>query len=75
MRLQCPVHRCYTPDGECPTCKAQDLRVIECEIDKIDRVIGTLDQQGYTRSRYSHAILIFHPSGQPDPLDESPTEA
>ena len=71
--LVCPVHRCQTPGGECPRCASLGLRVVDCEIDKIDRVLSTMEQQGYQHSRFSHAVLIFHPAGQDDPLDPKST--
>lgn len=67
--LRCPVHRCPTPGGECPICQERGLRVVECEVDKIERVSSTMEQQGQSRSRFSYAVLIFYPAQQDDPLD------
>lgn len=69
MMLRCPAHHCFTPGGECPVCKQQGLHVVECEVDKIERVQDTMDQQGYTRSHYSYVVLIFY-RGPEDPLEK-----
>lgn len=58
--IYCRVHRVMTDaEGLCPKCEELGMRVISCEIDKIDRVYTTMREQDYEMSYHSYAVLIF----------------
>ena len=57
----CRVHKVQTTgiDEVCPRCEELGMKVISCEIDKIDRVFTTMREQDYEMSYHSYAVLIF----------------
>lgn len=60
----CPMHKYQeeTLIGNCPNCEALNQVVIECEIDKIDRALSTMHEQGYYLGAPhdgTRAILVF----------------
>lgn len=58
--IYCRVHKVMTDAvGTCPKCEELGMKVISCEIDKIDRVLTTLREEGYEMSYHSYAVLIF----------------
>ena len=63
--MYCPIHH-YVRDTDidevCPKCHALCQLAIECELDKIGRVMDTLHEQGYEIlpcSDGTKAILVF----------------
>ena len=62
----CPVHKVYRygGDGECPTCKAQNMYAVSVEFDKQDRVIDTMRVEGWEFDPHdSRAVLVFKKGG------------
>jgi hypothetical protein len=61
--MLCPLHRLPILAGsgdKCSACERLGLTVIECELDKQDRSLGTMLAQGYEVDfRQSHAVLVF----------------
>lgn len=64
--MWCPLHRYVQKedlaDEKCPKCSALGQVAIECEIDKISRVMDTMNQQGYTLLQPcdgTKAVLVF----------------
>jgi len=58
----CPLHRkpvLAGSGGKCPTCESLGLQVHVCELDKINRVIDTLQEQGHTVNFHrSYAVIV-----------------
>jgi hypothetical protein len=59
----CPLHRLPVLAGQGITCSACDrlgLVVIDCELDKIERTLDTLIEQGYELDFHrSHAVIVY----------------
>jgi hypothetical protein len=46
--MVCPLHRINHDDGAvCPMCQRQNMRVVTCELDKMERVTSTMQQEGF----------------------------
>lgn len=58
----CPLHRkpiLHGAGGKCPVCEQLGLQVHVCELDKINRVIDTLQEQGHTVNlQRSYAVIV-----------------
>ncbi len=61
----CPIHR-YQNEGliedGCPECNKINQVVIDCELDKVDRALSTMREQGYNLQpacEGTHVILVF----------------
>jgi hypothetical protein len=61
--MLCPLHRLPILSGQgdtCAACVRLGLVVVTCELDKVDRTIDTLQEQGYEVDlRQSHAVIVY----------------
>ena len=63
----CPVHHWYGSDvvrdgylENCPRCDEKGMKVARCELDKRERVVSTLEQEGYCLDHWaSYVTLVF----------------
>ena len=74
----CPLHRLPVlagNGGKCIRCEEQGMRAETCELDKINRVIDTLQEQGeFVDIRRSYAVIVvYNEEPKADPPCETPT--
>ncbi len=76
--MYCPLHRAPIlhgrDNGICAACARLGVAVIECELDKIDRVRDTAEQSGFDFDHHqSCAVLVFkNPPPRADGLPTPP---
>lgn len=78
--MLCPLHRLPILVGSgdaCQTCEELGLRVVTCELDKVSRVIDTLEAQGHEVDHFhSHAVIVWDKTGEGRPMiTKSPDHA